>query len=79
MPTMQGARGTGANSVGVTEVNGKQVVNTFRGGQFIIEDKRKKKKKAKPKKKATSNDSKEGTSSIPSWAIVPDANKFTDK
>lgn len=79
MPTMQGARGSGANSVGVTEVNGKQVVNTFRGGQFIIEDKRKKKKKAKPKKKATTDDSKEGTSSIPSWAIVPDANKFTDK
>lgn len=42
---MQGARGFGANSVGISEVDGKQVINTFRGGQFIIEDKRKKKRK----------------------------------
>mmetsp|Transcript_32991 Transcript_32991/g.74665 ORF Transcript_32991/g.74665 Transcript_32991/m.74665 type:complete len:418 (+) Transcript_32991:178-1431(+) len=37
---MQGARG----SVGFAEVNGRQVMNTYRGGQFVIEDKRKKKK-----------------------------------
>jgi len=37
---MQGARG----SVGFAEVNGQQVMNTYRGGQFVITDKRKKKK-----------------------------------
>lgn len=84
MPTMQGAKGTGSNSVGVSEVNGKQVVNTFRGGQFIIEDKRKKKTKPKKaeesetKKKVTKEDMVKGTQSTPSWAIVPDATKFSD-
>ncbi|KAL7538998.1 hypothetical protein ACHAXR_008963 [Thalassiosira sp. AJA248-18] len=87
-PTMQGARGSGANSnpVGVSEVNGKQVVNTFRGGQFIIEDKRKKKKNTKTKKaedaeakkKAVFEDMVEGTQDVPSWAIVPKAAKFND-
>ena len=85
MPRMQGARGTGANSVGVTEVNGKQVVNTFRGGQFIIEDKRKKKAKPKKniedkvtKKKAEFGDMVEGTQQLPSWAVMPNATKVND-
>ena len=83
MPSMQGAKAsTGRNAVGVIEVNGKQVVNTFRGGQFIIEDKRKK-KKAKPKKKpeekkAEFNDMVQGTREVPSWAILPNATKFSD-
>jgi len=83
-PSMQGAKGTGANSVGVSEVDGKQVVNTFKGGQFIIEDKRKK-KKAKPKKseeakkKAVFEDMVEGTQDLPLWAVVPDDKKFKDK
>lgn len=85
MPRMQGAKGIGANSVGVTEVNGKQVVNTFRGGQFIIEDKRKKKAKPKKnivdkvtKKKAEFEDMVEGTQQLPSWAVIPNATKFND-
>jgi len=108
-PMMQGARGTGSNKVGITEQGGRQVVNTFRGGQFIIEDKRKKKKKkASPspsaaagsnvaaadggqgksdgsssgtdvRRKATMDDLKQGTQTLPSWAVVPkDATKFTD-
>lgn len=85
IPSMQGAKGKGANPVGVSEVDGKQVVNTFRGGQFVIEDKRKKKKpKAnskshnETKKKAEFEDIVEGTQELPSWAIVPsDINKFT--
>ena len=82
MPSMQGAKGFGTNSVGVTEVDGKQVVNTFRGGQFVIEDKRKKKVKKKKtedaevKKKAAFEDMVEGTQNVPSWAIVPDATNF---
>jgi len=84
MPAMQGAKGMGANSVGVSEVNGQQVVNTFRGGQFIIEDKRKKKIKSKKveateaKKKTVFEDMVQGTQDIPSWAIVPNANKLND-
>jgi len=85
LPTMQGAKGAGVNSVGVSEVDGKQVVNTFRGGQFIIEDKRKKKKtktknaeEAEPKKKAVFGDMVHGTQDTPSWAIVPDATKAKD-
>lgn len=81
LPTMQGAKGAGG-SVGITEVDGKQVVNTFRGGQFIIEDKRKKRAKkdedAEVKKKAVFEDIVQGTSSVPSWAIVPNATKFSD-
>ncbi|KAL3793863.1 hypothetical protein HJC23_002110 [Cyclotella cryptica] len=46
---MQGVKAVGmAHAVGLSEVNGIQVVNTFRGGQFIIEDKRLRKKKQKP-------------------------------
>mmetsp|Transcript_22780 Transcript_22780/g.34695 ORF Transcript_22780/g.34695 Transcript_22780/m.34695 type:complete len:94 (+) Transcript_22780:2-283(+) len=84
MPSMQGAKGVGTNSVGVSEVNGMQVVNTFKGGQFIIEDKRKKKTKTKKtvdaeaNKKVVFEDMVEGTQDIPSWAIVPDANTFED-
>ncbi|KAL7535973.1 hypothetical protein ACHAWF_005328 [Thalassiosira exigua] len=82
-PTMQGAKGAGSESVGVSEVDGKQVVNTFRGGQFIIEDKRKKKgSKANAeengKKKVVFDDMVEGTQDVPSWAILPDASKFGD-
>lgn len=85
MPSMQGARGTGANQVGlVATADGKQVVNTFRGGQFIVEDKRKNKSKIKKKenteakKKAEFGDLVQGTQETPSWAIVPDAAKFDD-
>ena len=97
-PMMQGARGTGSNKVGITEQGGRQVVNTYRGGQFIIEDKRKKNKKSNKKasstgsaddsdggggevkRKATMDDLKQGTQTLPSWAVVPKgANKFTDK
>jgi hypothetical protein len=108
---MQGARGlNGTNKVGITEQGGRQVVNTFRGGQFIIEDKRKKKKSKKTaggagnvqdsadtttttttttittttsevnKRKATMDDLKQGTQTLPSWAVVPkNATKFTDR
>ena len=41
--TMQGAQGTGAEVVGVCNVDRRQVVMTFHGGQFIMENKRKKK------------------------------------
>lgn len=107
-PMMQGARGlNGVNKVGITEQGGRQVVNTFRGGQFIIEDKRKKKNKKSKKKtaaaagndvedsddtttttattgevkrKATMDDLKQGTQTLPSWAVVPkNATKFTDR
>ena len=105
-PMMQGARGTGSNKVGITEQGGRQVVNTFRGGQFIIEDKRKRKKEKKNasssagnaaadgsegnndgssgssevRRKATMDDLKQGTQTLPSWAVVPkDATKFTDR
>jgi len=84
LPSMQGAKGTGANSVGVSEVNGMQVVNTFKGGQFIIEDKRKKKTKSKNithsegKKKVIFEDMVQGTQDIPSWAVLPDTEKFKD-
>ncbi len=103
-PMMQGARGTGSNKVGITEQGGRQVMNTFRGGQFIIEDKRKRTKKKNessseadssvtegksdessceneaPRRKATMDDLKQGTQTLPSWAIVPkDATKFTDR
>jgi predicted RNA-binding protein with PIN domain len=99
-PMMQGARGlNGVNKVGITEQGGRQVVNTFRGGQFIIEDKRKKKKGKKTdaaagnvveessdgtgevnKRKATMDDLKQGTQTLPSWAVVPkNATKFTDR
>ena len=83
-------------------------MNTFRGGQFIIEDKRKRKKKKSaslssseggdsvtaaaaadgensseneaPRRKATMDDLKQGTQTLPSWAVVPkDATKFTDR
>ncbi|KAL3779715.1 LOW QUALITY PROTEIN: hypothetical protein ACHAW5_004561 [Stephanodiscus triporus] len=49
VPVMQGAKGFGSRSVGLSEVDGKQVVNTFRGGQFIIEDKRKKGRNVTPR------------------------------
>lgn len=105
-PMMQGARGTGSMKVGITEQGGRQVVNTFRGGQFIIEDKRKRKEEKKKasssgvtaaaaadghgdgggsnngevKRKATMDDLKQGTQTLPSWAVVPkDATKFTAK
>eukprot|EP00985_Skeletonema_marinoi_P018238 scaffold10159_cov80-Skeletonema_marinoi.AAC.8 len=109
-PMMQGARGTGSKKVGITEQDGRQVVNTYRGGQFIIEDKRKRKKEKKKtlssssvgsndaaaddggqgnsdgssgsevRRKATMNDLKQGTQTLPSWAVVPkDATKFTDR
>ncbi len=107
-PMMQGARGlNGVNKVGITEQGGRQVVNTFRGGQFIIEDKRKKKKSKKSsktaaaaagnvqdsddtttttttgevKRKATMDDLKQGTQTLPSWAVVPKnaTKKFTDR
>ena len=107
-PMMQGARGlNGTNQVGITEQGGRQVVNTFRGGQFIIEDKRKKKKSKKSsntaaagnvnvedsddtttttttgevKRKATMDDLKQGTQTLPSWAVVPKnaTKKFTDR
>lgn len=55
-PMMQGARGTGSNAVGITEQDGRQVVNTFRGGQFIIEDKRKRKKKITSSSGTTKDD-----------------------
>lgn len=85
VPMMQGAKGIGSNSVGVTEVDGKQVVNTFRGGQFIIEDKRKKKVKTKQsegmesKKKAVIEELVEGTQVVPSWAILPNGTKVIDE
>jgi predicted RNA-binding protein with PIN domain len=97
---MQGAKGAGmANAVGVSEVDGKQVVNTFRGGQFIIEDKRQRKNKKNStsststsqhghddhvnangedgtaKKKAVFGDLVEGTQTLPSWAVIPNATK----
>jgi predicted RNA-binding protein with PIN domain len=84
VPMMQGAKGIGSNSVGVAEVDGKQVVNTFRGGQFIIEDKRKKKAKpnqaenVEPKKKAVFDDLVQGTQDIPTWAMLPNATKLGD-
>lgn len=94
-PMMQGARGTGSKKVGITEQGGRQVVNTYRGGQFIIEDKRKRKEKKKSsvdggnnnddgngevKRKATMDDLKQGTQTLPSWAVVPkNATKFTDR
>lgn len=83
MPMMQGARGLGTSTpVGLSETaDGKQVVNTFRGGQFIIEDKRKRKIKqetadVEPKKKAVFDDLVRGTSEIPSWAVLPNATKI---
>ncbi len=85
VPMMQGAKGIGSNSVGVTEVDGKQVVNTFRGGQFIIEDKRKKKPKpnlserVEQKKKAVFDDLVQGTQETPSWAIIPNATTINDE
>ena len=84
LPMMQGAKGIGSNSVGVAEVDGKQVFNTFRGGQFIIEDKRKRKAKpnqaerAEPKKKAGFGDLVQGTQDLPSWAILPNNPQFND-
>lgn len=85
MPMMQGAKGLGTSvPVGLSETaDGKQVVNTFRGGQFIIEDKRKRKIKqdtadvVEPnKKKAVFDDLVRGTSEIPSWAVLPNATKI---
>jgi predicted RNA-binding protein with PIN domain len=83
VPAMQGAKGFGSRSVGLSEVDGKQVVNTFRGGQFIIEDKRKKKAKddtddPEPKRKAIFDDLVRGTPEIPSWAVLPNATKLND-
>jgi len=82
-PMMQGAKGINtATPVGLSETaDGKQVVNTFRGGQFIIEDKRKRKIKqetadVEPKKKAVLDDLVRGTSEIPSWAVLPNATKI---
>ena len=83
LPVMQGAKGFGTRSVGLSEVDGKQVVNTFRGGQFIIENKSKNKfkdenKEAKPKKKAVFDDLVRGTPDIPFWAVLPNATKLND-
>lgn len=82
-PIMQGAKGLNtATPVGLSETaDGKQVMNTFRGGQFIIEDKRKRKVKqetadVEPKKKAVFDDLVRGTSEIPHWAILPNATKI---
>ena len=61
----------------MSNVNGKQVVTTFRGGQFVIEDKRKKKAGTKKtEKKAAFEDMVQGTQDVPSWAVVPEASKF---
>lgn len=62
-PMMQGARGTGTKKVGITEQGGRQVVNTYRGGQFIIEDKRKRKKKSSVDRVDGSNDDGNGNGS----------------
>jgi len=84
MPSMQGAKGTGANSVGVCEVDGMQIINTFKGGQFIIDDKRKKKtntkktEDAEAKKKTVFADMVQGTQDTPSWAILPNATDLKD-
>jgi predicted RNA-binding protein with PIN domain len=83
LPVMQGAKGFGTRSVGLSEVDGKQVVNTFRGGQFIIEDKRKKKVKhdagdTKPKGNVVAGDVVESTTDIPSSAALPNVTKSHD-
>jgi len=59
------------------KLQGKTMPNTFTKGSVIIEDKRKKKKpkkKAECEKTVTLEDLKKGTTSLPSWAIVPPAN-----
>jgi predicted RNA-binding protein with PIN domain len=83
LPVMQGAKGFGSRSVGLSEVDGKQVINTFRGGQFIIEDKRKKKNKndaedAEPQRNVVFGDLVQGTADIPSSAVQPNATKLYD-
>ena len=84
---MQGVQGAEmANAVGLNEVDGVQVINTFRGGQFVIEDKRLR-KKSKRKIKVDENnfgnesemegvDANKNTEmqSIPSWAMLPENN-----
>ena len=79
---MQGVKAAGMNNeVGLTEVDGVQVINTFRGGQFVIEDKRARRRK---KKKVDLDDLEEEDlikkvsgnrteASIPSWAMLPDS------
>jgi predicted RNA-binding protein with PIN domain len=74
LPVMQGAKGLGSKSVGLSEVDGKQVVNTFRGGQFIIEDKRKKKAKHDVSD-AVCGDLVQGTTDILSSAALPNVTK----
>jgi predicted RNA-binding protein with PIN domain len=85
---MQGAQGQDMkNAVGLNKVDGVQVINTFRGGQFVIEDKRLRKKKktinvdedfdfdenynfTNQTVGATFEDK---TTSIPSWAMLPES------
>ena len=54
----------------------RTVVNTARGGQFVIEDKRNRTKAVKTTKKAAFQDLVEGTSSIPYWARMPNVTKL---
>lgn len=87
---MQGANGMN-NAVGLSDIDGVKVINTFRGGQFIIEDKRLRKKKRAKFSDADLNkntnetiaaDEKESENtpqSIPSWAMLPDFNNFQNE
>lgn len=89
---MQGAKGAGMNNaVGLSDIDGVKVINTFRGGQFIIEDKRLRKKKRakffdaelnKNTNETIAADEKESENtpqSIPSWAMLPDFNNFQNE
>ena len=84
---MQGAKGAGMNNaVGLSDIDGVQVINTFRGGQFIIEDKRLRKKKRAKLCDAEMNTNTNETiatevkemdktsQSIPSWVMLSDLN-----
>jgi predicted RNA-binding protein with PIN domain len=56
------------------KLHGITMPNTFTKGSVIIEDKRKRKKpkkKTENEKSVTLDDLKKGTTSLPSWAIVP--------
>ena len=85
--TMQGVQSAGMNNaVGLDEVDGVQVINTFRGGQFVIEDKRLRRKNRKRASASvvlnatdldanlTGIDDSTETKAIPSWAMLPDVN-----